>query len=49
MRKPKLVPNLNPNSLMGFREQPILSDVMGSYTGRPEELFEIPEQDVDDL
>ena len=28
---------------------PIRTDPQGSYTGRPEELWEVPVQDADDL
>ena len=38
--------------LMGFplsMVDPVISDPLGSYTGVPEEIFEKPVQDADDL
>ncbi len=31
------------------RHAPIHTDVQGSYTGRPEDVYEVPVQDADDL
>lgn len=42
--KKKTVKKLN-----GRQEGPIVTDPQGSYTGRPEERYEVPVQDVDDL
>lgn len=44
MKKEKTV-----NATHGRDSGPIFTDVQGSYTGRPEERYEIPVQDVDDL
>lgn len=30
-------------------DKPIATDPQGSYTGRPEEPYEVPVQDADDL
>ena len=42
----KLIPTIPPE---GGNSGAIQTDPQGSYTGRPEELWEVPVQDVDDL
>lgn len=32
-----------------FKDKRIISDPNGSYTGRPQDRYEIPVQDADDL
>ena len=50
MKNRKRIPYLCPDTAMGFvgLEQ-IQSDVLGSYTGRAEDPYEVPVQDADDL
>jgi hypothetical protein len=33
----------------GYSDPKIISDPLGSYTGRPIDIFEVPVQDADDL
>lgn len=51
MKKKKLQPV--PADLAMRRDvwltEPILTDPMGSYTGRPLDAYEVPVQDADDL
>ncbi len=49
MRKKHVIPNFQPDGLLGLKEMPINSDVLGSYTGIPEGEEEVPVQDADDL
>ncbi len=44
--KKKLIPILTPG---GMSPAPIIVDPLGSYTGRPEDPYETPVQDADDL
>ena len=44
--KKKAIPTIPPE---GVCSGAIQTDPLGSYTGRPEELWEVPVQDVDDL
>lgn len=32
-----------------YKDPKIITDPLGSYTGRPENAFEVPVQDADDL
>lgn len=45
----KTVPDFDPDGLLGLKEMGIASDVLGSYTGRTRDPYEIPVQDADDL
>lgn len=49
MSKPKTVPDFDPDGLLGLKEMWIASDVLGSYTGRSKDPYEVPVQDADDL
>ena len=49
MIRVKIVPEFDPDGLLGLKEMTIASDVLGSYTGRTEDLFDNPIQDADDL
>ena len=49
MAKPKTVADFDPDGLLGLKEMGIVSDALGSYTGRTPHPWEIPVQDADDL
>lgn len=49
MLEKRSVPALKPDELLGLKEMAVMSDVMGSYTGRPLDAEEKPIQDADDL
>ena len=49
MKNRKVVPVFDPDGLLGLKEMAIVSDVFGSYTGRPLDSQELPVQDADDL
>ena len=49
MDRRKVVSHLSIDSLMGLKEMPITTDILGSYTGVPEGPYEQPVQDADDL
>ncbi len=50
MEEKKRIPAMGPNG--AFRKEsgiPVVTDPMGSYTGVPENPYETPVQDADDL
>lgn len=49
MDNPKTVPDFDPDGLLGLKEMGIASDVLGSYTGRMKDPYEVPVHDADDL
>ena len=50
MKKERIIPIPNPGMSSGmYSPDMIVTDPQGSYTGRPEDEYEVPVQDVDDL
>ena len=49
MEKQRIILDFDPDGLLGIKRPIITSDVTGSYTGRPEDPYETPVQDADDL
>lgn len=50
MKKKRIFPVLPPDGTMGINGVNIIdTDPQGSYTGRPEDIYEDPVQDADDL
>ena len=49
METQRIILDFDPDEIRQLRNDPIISDVTGSYTGRPEDPHEIPVQDADDL
>lgn len=48
MNKRRIIPVLTPEGVPGLGSV-IHTDPQGSYTGRPENVYEVPVQDADDL
>lgn len=49
MPKYPKIPSVSPDAFLGFKEMPLWADPQGSYTGVPEEPYQVPVQDADDL
>ncbi len=47
MKKRRVIPMIPPEGVPGLGA--IITDPLGSYTGRPEDIAETPVQDADDL
>ena len=49
MEKQRIILDYDPDGLQVPNFAPIISDVSGSYSGRPVDPYETPLQDADDL
>ena len=49
MAEQRIILDFDPDGIRQLRNDRITSDVTGSYTGQPEDPYETPVQDADDL